>query len=305
MRPGDGTPSVCAITVTHHPDRDALRSLVGGISPQVDGVVVIDNASHEDELPELSPVTVLRQPANIGLAAAQNIGVAWARAHGHTHVLLLDQDSSPAPDMVAQLLAALAQLTADGRRVAAVGPRFHDQREDRDAPFVRVAFPVSEKIWCGTSPYVECDFLIGSGALIPIAVLDDVGAMDQSLFIDNIDLEWSFRSRSRGYTLFGVCAARMDHRLGDDRRPVLFGLRQVVTHGPTRLYYIMRNRTILYRLASTPRVWIAQDLLRIPFKFVIFAVLLGPRRRNAAMMLAGLRDGLRGRGGPIPTWRHA
>ena len=300
MRPASDGVSVCAVVVTYNPDAAALTALLERVEPQVAAVVIVDNAS-VDRLPVALSAPVFAQPVNVGLAAAQNIGIAWARRHGHSHVLLLDQDSTPAPTMVAHLTAAWQSLVDAGERVAAVGPRFHDAREDTDAPFVRVAFPVSEKIWCGDAGgTVRCDFLIGSGALIPLAVLAEVGVMDPGLFIDNVDLDWSFRARSRGYALFGVCAATMDHRLGDGRRAVLFGRRQVATHGPTRLYYIMRNRLLLYRLATTPRVWIAQDILRVPVKFLLFAVLIGPRARNARFMFRGLLDGIRGRRGPVP-----
>ena len=117
--------------------------------------------------------------------------------------------------------------------------------------------------------------------------------------IDNVDLKWSFRVRDRGYGLYGVCGAQMAHRLGDDRVRLPGGASQVV-HGPVRLYFIMRNRVALYRRPHTPRVWVAQDIPRVLLKLVIFTVLVGPRRRNAAMMLRGLFDGLRGRSGPGP-----
>jgi rhamnosyltransferase len=182
-----------------------------------------------------------------------------------------------------------------------VGPRFRDPREQRDAPFVRVAFPMSHKLWCeaGTAD-IECDFLISSGVLIPIAVLDDVGGMDDGLFIDNVDLDWSFRARSRGYALFGVCGTTMEHRLGDERRPIPGGHQQVV-HGPVRLYFIMRNRIALYGRPHTPKVWIAQDLPRVAAKFFIFSALVGPRRDNLRFMVRGLVDGIRGRTGGCPV----
>jgi rhamnosyltransferase len=81
---------------------------------------------------------------------------------------------------------------------------------------------------------------------------------------------------------------------------VLGGLHQVVTHGPVRLYFIMRNRVTLYRRRHTPRVWIAQDLPRVVAKFLIFSVLVGPRGDNVRFMLRGLMDGIRGRTGPCP-----
>jgi rhamnosyltransferase len=160
---------------------------------------------------------------------------------------------------------------------------------------------MSRKMWCAPGqPAIESDFLISSGALIPLAVLDEVGGMDESLFIDNVDMEWSFRARGMGLRLYGVCAARMEHRLGDDRQPVLGGVHSVVRHGPNRLYFIMRNRLQLYRLPYTPRVWIAQDLPRVLAKFLIFSVLVGPRPRNVRYMVRGLLDGVRGRGGDCP-----
>jgi rhamnosyltransferase len=293
--------SVCAVLVTYHPEPTGLRRAIAAVRPQVDALVVVDNATPAiRELLGDADVTLLPQHSNIGLATAQNVGIDWARSNGHTHVLILDQDSLPASDMVASLLGGLRELAASSR-VAAVGPRYRDVHADRDAPFIRVAFPMSRKLWCDrTTPYVQSDFLISSGALIPLAVLDDVGRMDDGLFIDNVDMDWSFRARARGYALFGVCSARMEHALGDDRQRVLGGLARVVRHNPTRLYFIMRNRLALYRRPHTPRVWIAQDIPRVVAKFLIGSILVGPRARNVRYMVRGLIDGARRRSGPCP-----
>lgn len=298
-RPGH---DVCAVVVSYHPDPQAIRALIDAVVTQVGAAVLVDNASDgvwEAALRatlQAASGDLLVQPRNIGLAAAQNIGIDWARANGYRQVLLLDQDSEPGEGMVAALQQALATLSARGK-VAAVGPRFHDLREDRDAPFVRLGFPLNRKSWCAVgTPYVACDFLISSGALIPIEVLDRVGPMDAGLFIDNVDMEWGFRAQAQGYTLHGVCAATMHHRLGDGRHPLPLG-GHVVVHGPLRLYYMMRNRLLLYQMPHVPRVWKAQDMLRVPAKFFLFGVLIGPRLRNLNCMLRGLWDGLRGRRG--------
>lgn len=293
--------AVCAIVVTYRPDPFALRSLLDAVGAQVGAIVIVDNTGPDeasrcsDAMPGV--VAVLRQGGNAGLAAAQNEGIDWARRRGHRYVLLLDQDSTPGEGMVAALLMAFRRMEGV-QPVAAVGPRFHDLREDRDAPFVRVGFPFNHKLWCEhDGQALACDFLISSGTLIPLEVLDRVGAMDAGLFIDNVDLEWSFRVRAHGYALYGVCAATMHHRLGDARRALPFGLGQVVVHGPVRLYYMMRNRIRLYRLSHTPRVWVAQDLPRVLVKLFLFGVLIGPRWRNLRFMLHGMYDGMRGRTG--------
>lgn len=297
---------VCSVIVSYQPDLVVLRKLLAGITTQVDAVVLVDNASDGTWQSALSSVmrerggVLLAQSKNRGLASAQNIGIDWARSNGYHHVLLLDQDSEPAQGMVAALSGALQTLSTE-HRVAAVGPQFHDHREGRHAPFVRIDFPLNRKLWCEhDAQTIACDFLISSGVLIPMAVLDQVGLMDEGLFIDNVDLEWSFRARAAGYALFGVCAATMHHRLGDSRHVLPFGSGQFVVHGPVRLYYMMRNRLLLYRMRHTPRVWIAQDLPRVLVKLFLFGVVVGPRRRNLRCMLSGLRDGLLGRQGARP-----
>lgn len=297
---------VCAVIVSYHPESSVISKLVDKAAMQVGAVVLVDNASVGSWQPALAESlshrggALLAQPHNLGLAAAQNIGIDWARSHGYRHVLLLDQDSEPGAGMVTSLLQALQALATS--RVAAVGPRFHDLREDRDAPFVRIGFPLNRKLWCASDMQrVACDFLISSGTLIPLDVLDRVGSMDESLFIDNVDLEWGFRARAKGYALYGVCAATMHHRLGDARRALPFGIGQVVVHGSLRLYYMMRNRLLLYRMPHTPWVWVAQDVPRVLAKLFLFGVLIGPRLRNLRCMLRGLHDGWRGQRGACPA----
>lgn len=297
----DSSPeTVCAVIVSYHPEVATLRRLLDTLLPQVGAAVVVDNSASGNWQQALAAEmlghdgALLAQPHNAGLAAAQNIGIDWARMHGFHHVLLLDQDSDPGPGMVASLLAALQQLSAAGA-VAAVGPRFHDLREQRYAPFVRIGFPFNRKLWCdGGTRHVACDFLISSGTLIPMAVLDQVGSMNAGLFIDNVDMEWCFRVCAHGYVLYGVCSATMSHRLGDTRHALPFGTGNVVVHGPLRLYYMMRNRLLLYRMPHTPRAWIAQDVPRLLVKLLLFGVLIGPRARNLRFMLRGLWDGVRG-----------
>jgi rhamnosyltransferase len=287
---------VCAIVVTWHPDPAVLQRLVDAVLPQVGHLVVVDNGG--TPLVTRDRVTLLAQPLNAGLAAGFNTGIAFARSGGFDTVLLLDQDSEPKPGMVQALIHVLDDQRTQAP-VAAVGPVFQDIRENHVAPFVRFGFPLNQKITVEQGPPVRCDFLISSGSLIPLAVLDAVGEMDTTLFIDNVDLEWSCRARAAGYALLGVPEARMGHRLGDGRRSVM-GLGHVVVHGPTRLYYIMRNRVLLYRMPHVPRTWVAQDLLRLPVKFLIFSLWVGPRWRNMRAMLKGLADGIHGRSMACP-----
>ena len=291
--------SVCAVIVTFEPDPVRLQEALARVRDQVDALVVVVNGSSDfaHGHPTVD-VMLLTQAGNVGLAEAQNRGIAWAREHGHSHVLLLDQDSWTEPRMVVSLLKAVEELSPD-HRLAAVGPRHLDPRVGSFSPFIRVRFPMSRKLHC-ESGTVRCDFLISSGMLISMPVLEEIGVMDSGLFIDNVDLDWCFRARDGGFELFGVGDARMEHPIGDKRSAVLGGVARVAHHPPVRLYFIMRNRLALYRRSHTPWTWVAQDMPRVLLKFFTFGVLLGPRRDNLRYMLRGLRDGVRGRSGPGP-----
>jgi len=297
---------VCAVVVTYHPDAALLAAQLDALQAQAGCIVVVDNATHGTAVREWCAarphVELLSLPENIGLAAALNAGITRARATpGITHVLLMDQDSVPEAGMVAALKVAWDRQS-QSERVAAVGTRFLDPREGVEAPFVRIGFPVNRQLHChGDCEEVACDFLITSGSLIPIEVLDQVGGMDEALFIDNVDLEWCFRATSQGYALFGVCGARMLHHHGAARHRVPGVPRGVVVHTPRRLFYMMRNRVLLYRRAYTPRRWIAQDVPRLVVKFLLFALLIAPRRENLRCMLSGLRAGIAGRATPPPA----
>jgi rhamnosyltransferase len=293
---------VCAIVVTYQPDVDLLREVIEAIVPQVAGTVVVNNATKCAELDALTGkwaregVVVIGSERNVGLAAGLNLGIAHARAAGFEFVLLLDQDSVASPDMVRTLLDNHEALSRRVR-VGAVGAQFIDPRNGSVAPFVRIGFPFNRKLQGGHGQQVECDFLISSGSLLPLRVIDDVGAMDASLFIDNIDLDWSFRARAAGYALYGICDARMRHSIGDELLQAWWTRKGIFIHSPTRLYYLMRNRLLLYRRSHTPMLWVAQDVPRFFGKLLRMSVLVAPRRANARAMLRGAWDGLRGRSG--------
>jgi rhamnosyltransferase len=298
---------VAGVVVAFHPDPRALEKLLAAARPQLASLVVIDNtpAAAVTPIPGSPGVEHVARGFNAGLAAGLNQGCEWARAHGASFVLMFDQDSVPADDMLDQLIRAWDAAERAGIRVAAAGPRFSDDRGAPVYPFLRLG-TLRNKVLVPkpSDAFLRTDVLITSGCLVSLAALDDVGAMDESLFIDNVDLEWGFRARHKGWSLIGAPRAMLDHRIGDEHVQApwwarLLGKKIAIRHGPSRLYYITRNRIRLYWMRHVPAAWKLQDLLRLPGK-ILLGLWLAPDRGAAATALArGVADGLADRGGAM------
>jgi rhamnosyltransferase len=303
---------VSSVTVAFNPDIARLAQQLRALASQVNERVVVDNGSrpglegllarHGGEHPEFRDpaVRVVTLPENEGIARGLNIGIDAARSSGADFVVLMDHDSVPARDMVFRLMAAHARCAGGpGKaRVAALGPRVKDLRDSREYPFVRLGWLRNRHLRCaeGSDAIVECDFLISSGKLVPLEAYAQVGPFEDGLFIDSVDREWCFRARARGFALHGVCAAQLDHRLGDERRRVVGGL-ELVVHSPMRLYYMTRNRLLLYPRAYVPLKWKLKDFLRVLAKFSATMLFVAPRAEYARMTYWAVRDALAGRGG--------
>lgn len=296
--------TIIAIVVTYQPDR-MLAEELARLRGQVARVLVVDNGSDEQQLQflqspgERPPMELIALGRNIGLGAAHNAGIKRARELGATHVMLMDQDSLPHSDMVERLLAAEEALLAHGEKVGAVGPVYHDPRLSKSWPFFRMSRFGVRGHACGDSGVVPCDFLITSGTLIRLAVLDEVGAMNDAYFLEHVDTEWSLRARFAGYALYGVCDARMDHHLGDDTVAVPLTGRRVQLYRPYRHYYLFRNSMLLWRERHAVLPWKLNEIKRLLSRLIFFPLFVPPRGERLRYMLLGLWDGLRGRTGPL------
>lgn len=307
--PGSTAPTfqgIVAVVVTYNPDPELLSELCRLTRPQVEHIELVDNGSGPEALAMLESICRNTEGLhlnalgrNLGIGAAQNAGIATARARGADYVLLLDHDSLPAPDMVARLRAAIERQPAGSPPVAAAGPRYADERQTTNpSPFVRLEGFKRVRCECQhENELIEVEHLIASGSLIPMSVLDIVGDMDESLFIDYVDIEWCLRATDAGFRVLGVCNARMQHQLGET--PIHFLGKHLPDHSPIRHYYLIRNALLLQRMPHISLRWKLVDAWQTVMKFGFYALVATPRWPRIRMMTRGLFDGLRGRGGPF------
>ena len=294
---------IVGVVVTYEPDLAALDGLLHALRQQLTKLIVVDNGSTLDVEKSIDPdqlsglwCQVIRLHSNMGVAAAQNLGIELARKAGGDFVILFDQDSAPAPDMVPKLLDVATTKSLKGGKVAAVGPRYSDERQNNPPPFLKIRGITVERQAChDMHSVVEVDYLIASGSLIPMSTLDAIGGMREDLFIDYVDIEWGLRAKEAGFQSFGVCGALMQHDLGDE--PIEFFGRKIPNHSPLRHYYHFRNAVRLYCEAGLPWNWKIADGWRLLLKYGAYTLLAKPRHKHWWMMSRGIVHGLTGRMG--------
>ncbi|MEX2130295.1 MAG: glycosyltransferase family 2 protein [Pseudohongiellaceae bacterium] len=288
----------CAVIVTFNPDITSLLKLLGQLNKETD-FVVIDNGSQKiGQFTESIKVyrrcvNLVRLPENVGLAQALNIGLEYAVEQSYRFAFLFDQDSSLCDLYVNRMLTAyddIAKLSA--KPVAALGPRIinpQTRKQTRFKLFNRLMWR-TDRHFMNTRLHFEADFLITSGTLIPLHVLPKTGMMKSSYFIDNVDMEWCFRAKAKGFELAGTDQAVLYHAIGERSTNPLVRSGVMALHNPSRIYYSSRNRVHLYSVPYSPLGWKVRDCIRFFVKASWLLVSSGQRKQYWRNISAGIRD---------------
>lgn len=299
---------VCAVIVTFNPEIEVLKNQYYSVRSQADYIVYIDNSSRDIEalkdffLNELgtgnNKSTVIYNTKNEGLGFAQNQGMKIAKEIKATHILLLDHDSVLDSSFLENLLMAEEKLLMQNINVAAIGPTYFNKKTGEVYPITKYVGPFIKRISPENllSP-VEASFIISSGSLMRTSVLDIIGMMNEELFVDYIDVEWSFRAKKRGFGVYVSPKAFMDHQIGDNRVSI-FG-RMISVHSPIRRYYLTRNSIFMLRCPYVSWGYKLREFVFNIFRIFIFSLISQDRIKYLKFSFRGLKDGIKGKFGSI------
>lgn len=300
LMPTNDSVKTLAIIVLYNPDFFILNRLLVSVIDQVNHIIVVDNTPNSNlEIINvhlaafLHKITYKSLTTNQGIAIAQNEGISFAKENSFTHVLLLDQDSELPRGMVSGLLIAEKQLLNKNIKVAAVGPSFIDEKTNEIAPAINVKFMKVDRVEIDSNKSeIQSDYIIASGSLIRIEVLDIVGLMDERLFIDWVDIEWGERCSKFGYGTYIIPSVQMKHSIGDDF--VKFLGRNINIHSDFRNYYIVRNAT--YLMLSNKLKYESRLLFvfKIPCYILFFSILSKRKLYSLKLLLIAVKDGIIG-----------
>ena len=295
-------PRVCAVMVTYNPD-SPLRENIQAVLGEVDRLIVVDNGSEPLARAAVAAACaaphceVIWNPENLGLATALNLGIRRAMESGdYDWIATFDDDSRVSPGFRHAMLEAYGSCPYR-ERVGLIGPHHVvlpkgavADLPDRDA----------------LRPFRERVVVMQSASFLSSEALRRIGLLDDSFFIDYVDIEFCLRLRKHGLKVIEATRVRLIHRLGEPTAHTFLGKTTLVyNHSPVRRYYASRNRLRVYRryLLSDP-FWLCLDAWAW-FKQVIKLLLFEKnRRRKLACIAQGVWDALRGRSGMYRD-RHA
>ncbi|MDE6842895.1 MAG: glycosyltransferase family 2 protein [Muribaculaceae bacterium] len=279
-----------AVMVLYRPDIEQTLKAAESIAAQVDELCIVDNTpgvAQGDVFAGIPSVTYIHLGDNRGLAAAQNVGINYLQSRKTDYILFSDQDSQPPSDMVSRLLKAYRDLEDAGVKVATVGP-MPRQRTTGKPTFDKWNLRFKKSI--GGREVMCMDYIISSGSLMRTSVLESVGPMLESLFIDGIDSEWCWRAAHfHGLQSFIIPDITMTHMMGEDTGE----RRSIRIPTPFRVYYQFRNYFRLLYYPQTPTWWKVKNGIKYTVKAVYYPLFLKPRGQFVKRIAAGVRDGLK------------
>jgi hypothetical protein len=214
---------------------DCLRSVEATAGDLTYEVVVVDNGSSDGSADAVArgypAVRLICNEHNVGFAAANNQGI---RASSGRHVLLLNSDALLLPGTAARMVRFLDEHP----RVGAVGgkllnPDLTFQASFNDFPSFldEVLALTGASRWLRPPTYPSypesrsgerrpVEWVGGACMMVRRQAVDAVGLLDEDYFMYSEEMDWCFRLRRAGWSIFYLPEATTVHALGASSRRV-------------------------------------------------------------------------------------
>lgn len=270
-----------AVIVLYNPVLDILRNNIKTLINDC-YVVLINNGKRVDVNINHPNIYYKELGENKGIAYALNRGIGYCIENEYDYVITLDQDSQIDCNLIRCLLNSYEELYKIDNYIAALSP-IHINVEN-NMPYKY------NSIKC-LNDYLEVRELLTSGMFLKTSIFKEIGGMDDKLFIDGVDFEWSWRVRSQlKKHLYMDTRIKMYHKLGEgDKR--LLG-RNIAIATPFRCYYQYRNYFVLSTYNYTPISWIIKNGFKYFIRLFYYPLFVRPRWKYLSSSFKGLYSGL-------------
>jgi len=206
-------------------------------------IVVVDNGSKDNSVEQIKSlypsVTLLETEKNLGYAEGNNVGIRYALEHHADYILLLNNDTTVATDLLEQLTNAGLQNPDTGVFGATLfymdkpdtvwfaGAKWNFQTLSFDYPYQDQKLPENIN--------TETDYACGAALFFRADVAQSIGLLDARFFLVWEESDWCLRATRAGYGCIMVPSAYVWHKVGASFDG---------ESSPLRQYFSYRNRLL-------------------------------------------------------------
>ena len=243
-------------------------------------VIVVDNASADETVAEIRSrfpdVTLLPLPENTGYSGGNNAGIKYALEQGFGSMLIVNNDTTLAPDALARMRAHLRPNTIVTGQVRPVADP--DREADVASGFDALRGVMS--FGSNRTSGKQMQMVTGTCMLVARDVFERVGLFDERFFLYYEDVDFGLRCLKAGVRVINEPTAIIIHH---ERASSGFGL------SPLCLYYCTRNRLyIMEKHGYKGPAFLSYFYVTRQIRMMSY--LLFGRFTQARAIMAGVRD---------------
>lgn len=214
-------------------------------------IFLVDNGSDDQSgeilHQEFPYVNYSRNQQNLGFTGGNNVGIRLAISSGFDYIFLLNNDTYFDKGFLDPLVKFLDQ----NPEVGAVQPLIYEKIKQKKVWHAGGQFntftgsTTSIKVEVELSDPYESEWLTGCAFMIRSQVITDIGSLNPTYFAYFEDVDWSFRIKSYGKTLFIVPSAVLFHEVSGATKSKIKSREGVLS--PLSHYLNCRNQLLLLK----------------------------------------------------------
>ncbi|MEZ4913878.1 MAG: glycosyltransferase family 2 protein [Chitinophagales bacterium] len=208
-------------------------------------IIIVDNASREEEipypLPHLPLYSLIKNEKNAGFAGGNNIGIRAAKGN---YLFLVNNDTEFTQD----LCKILSQTLASQTDIGIICPKINYFAPPDTIQFVGFTpistltarnrtIGVGEKDTEQYTGILSTAYAHGAAMMLPHEIIDKVGLMPEIYFLYYEEMDWSEQIKNKGFSIKVQTDALIYHKESAS----------MGGNSPLKTYYLYRNRLLFVR----------------------------------------------------------
>ena len=242
------SPNVSLIILNWNGKTDTLECLASleHITYENYQVIVVDNGSSDDSvtaIKESFPAAQLIETGeNLGFAEGNNVGIRYAINESCDYILLLNNDTTVAPDIITEFVVA----AENNQNAALLTAKMYYHSQPDTLWYAGAQWDAINCVFIHRgkgenghqqqyNALMETDYACGCAIFIRTKILPAIGLMDPRFFLTYEETDWCYRARALNFQILYVPKAVLWHKVS-----VAFG----GSGSPLQSYFFMRNRLL-------------------------------------------------------------